>query len=143
MGEPNTTVGVEATTALVDYRLTQLERQFADVKSLIQETHDAVTRIHAKMGNGFTFQCNVHQERMAAIEQRLVVVEDNDKTRLTEINEIKKFIWKVTGGLGIILLLANLFVSPLITESLNKEVIRSTPTHIHMGTNEIPIHVND
>lgn len=141
MGEPNNAQGPET---LVDYRLTQLERQFTDLKSLIQETHDAVTRIHAMMGNGFTFQCSVHRERMLVIEKQLAEVTERDKARSVEIYEIKKFIWKVTGGLAVVLLLANLFVAPLITDSLNKKInSQPVPTHIHIGTNQIPIHVGD
>lgn len=117
---------------LVNFRLEQLEKQFTNMHELIQETHDAVTSIKSRMGNDSVLQCNVHAERLKSIEGRLVEIESDRKDQNKEIESLKKFMWKLVGGLALAAVLFNNILAPTILDWLKPKSDASSKQHTEL-----------
>lgn len=107
---------------LLDYRIGQLETKFTALMTIITETHDAVTIIKAKLGDGLSFPCDVHAERLKALNKRVEVLEDSDEKQ-------KKFMWKAIGALTIVGIVVNLVFAPIISNWLTPHQDSGSPTY--------------
>jgi hypothetical protein len=121
-------------TQLIVYRIEVLEKQYSNILKLVQETHDAVTTIRAKMGEN-PFQCNVHVEKMTTYEKRLADMELYQAEMEKEGKELKKWVYKVAGGLTVISILFSTIIAPTVLKELNKPHIVQFPG----GTNNFTI----
>ena len=104
------------TDNLVSYRVELLEKQLSELRGIMQETHDAVTEIKARMGGSATFQCSVHTERMKALDERINSLEVDRKEQSKEIDGLKRFIWKLSGGLVLASILFGNVIAPYALE---------------------------
>lgn len=104
---------------LIEYRVSLLEIQYANILKLVQETHDTVTTIRAKMGEN-PFQCSIHGERMTQMEKQVQELKgDYAKYKGEQEEERKeqtKFIYKLMGGLSVVALIFSCIVAPIILE---------------------------
>lgn len=105
---------------LLEYRVDRLEKQFIDLLKLMQETHDAVTQIEARMGKE-PFQCGIHAEKIAAFEKRLSNVEDTQSDAKKDDDKIKKWVYQVSGGLIVVNLIFSCVIAPLVVGSFSKK----------------------
>ena len=116
---------LDSTNQLLEYRISQLEAGQFNILRLVQETHDVVTVMRAKMGDA-PFQCNIHAERLSQMDKRISTVENVQEKDTAEQEKLKKFLYKTAGALGVILLLFNMFVGPLLLDWM-KGKIESKP----------------
>lgn len=107
---------------LLEFRVDLLETQYTNILKLVQETHDAVTTMRAKMGDN-PFQCSIHSEKLNTHEKRISDIEDAQ-------DESKKFVYKAMGGLAVIVLIISVFIGPSILDWLRpSSKANSTTTH--------------
>jgi hypothetical protein len=124
----------EGQEQLLSFRVKLLETQYANILKLVQETHDAVTTMKAKMGDS-PFQCNVHAERMNSLDKRLTALEKAEETSGEEKEEQKKFIYKLTGGLAVVILIVSSVIAPLVVSWIKAKPSDEQP---HQHTLVVP-----
>jgi hypothetical protein len=106
---------------LVEYRLTKLESQYAEIKADFREMMEVLNRLDKKLSNvpDGGLNCNLHAVRMDSFRKEL----DDHKIILDGLQQFK---WRAVGVLSVVMLLAQLLGATIFDRTFRP----STPSMI-------------
>lgn len=120
---------------LIMFRLTQLESQIKELSEVCRKTSLDVATLATRISGPHPLPCGIHQERMATIDARVHAVEASIKERDEIIEDLKKFMWKMSGGLVIGTIVLNLIIAPFMTDMFRpKTASTSDENQVHIYT---------
>ena len=125
---------------VVLFRLNQLEQRVTTIQTDVADMKETLLFLRARFGDDpAMFQCAVHQEKMNNLGQKIVGIEQSQGELGKEVENIKKFIWRTTGGLAIVMIALQLIVAPIVVKAINASPVNGKPVaHESQATNVIP-----
>lgn len=115
---------------LFEYRLTHLEEALKSIKT-IEDTIIRWDTVFSQRGN---MDCNLHAERLRVLDGRVSTME-------TDINGLKKFVYKASGALVVISIIIQLTMPVIIDKfsgkheqpAVRKASLSSTNSYVRLG----------
>lgn len=99
---------------IIDFRLSKLEEAVTQLINNLTTLKDIMARWDARIGDGNKLlQCDLHQERMTNLINRMNKIESDVDIRTTkvetEVDNLKSIIWKASGALIVLSVIVQLF----------------------------------
>ena len=103
---------------LIEYRVTKLEEAVTQLVNSLNILKEIVVKWDSKVGNAdWPGKCMLHDERMSNINNEMSEIKEEQKSIKTEIDGMKKVMWKASGALVILSFIAQL-LGPIVVNKV-------------------------